>query len=150
MSRTGRNRPSGTGSIGRAVKYLAHHRARGTCLPYLFLVVATLAQLAVPSMIRRIIDAVTSGYVADQVLQALNKIPAAFMAQALPKILAALSYPATWTKDQLVTQLNANLANAPQALIWVHRRHFHLRGIPRGLCLPAGLLGGEEFAGRGL
>ncbi len=87
-------------------------------LPYPFLVIATLAQLAVPSMIRRIIDAVTSGYVADQVLQALNQIPAALTAQALPKILSALSYPATWTKDQLVAQLNANLAAAPQALIW--------------------------------
>ncbi len=116
MSRTGRNRPSGTGSIERAVRYLAH-TGREAVLPYLFLVVATLAQLAVPSMIRRIIDAVTSGYVASQILQALKQIPSGFMAQALPKILTALSYPAAWTKDQLVSQLNTNLANAPQALI---------------------------------
>ena len=116
MSQTGRKRPSGTDSVGRSVKYLAH-TGRKAVLPYIFLIVATLAQLAVPSMIRRILDAVTSGYVADQVLQALKQIPTAFMAQALPKILSALSYPATWTKDQLVAQLNANLASAPQALI---------------------------------
>jgi ATP-binding cassette, subfamily B, multidrug efflux pump len=116
LSRTGRNRPSGTVSVERAVRYLAH-TGREAALPYLFLVVATLAQLAVPSMIRRIIDAVTSGYVASQILQALKQIPSGFMTQALPKILAALSYPATWTEGQLVAQLNTNLANAPQALI---------------------------------
>ena len=117
MSRTGQKRPSGTGSIGRSIKYLSHSGKQAT-LPYLFLIIATLAQLAVPSMIRRIIDAVTSGYVAGQVLQALSQIPAALTAQALPKILSALNYPATWTKTQLVAQLNANLAAAPQALIW--------------------------------
>jgi ATP-binding cassette subfamily B protein len=83
-----------------------------------FLVIATLAQLAVPSMIRKIIDAVTSGYAADQVLGALTKIPAAFVTQALPKILTGLSYPTSWSKDQLVAQLTANKASAPQSLIW--------------------------------
>ncbi len=87
-------------------------------LPYLFLVVATLAQLAIPALIASIINAVTNGYIATQILQALNQIPQQFMSAALPKILTQLSYPATWTKDQLVAQLNANLANAPQALIW--------------------------------
>jgi ATP-binding cassette subfamily B multidrug efflux pump len=117
MSRGGGQRPSGTGSVGRAVKYLTHY-GREAALPYIFLIIATLAQLAVPSMIRRIIDAVTSGYVADQVLQALDKVPAGFMGQALPKILAALNYPASWTKDQLTAQLTANKISAPQALIW--------------------------------
>ena len=79
MSRTGQKRPSGTGSIGRSIKYLSHSGKQAT-LPYLFLIIATLAQLAVPSMIRRIIDAVTSGYVAGQVLQALSQIPAALTA----------------------------------------------------------------------
>ncbi len=116
LSRSGRKPSSGSGSIGRSIKYLAHS-GRKAALPYIFLIVATLAQLAVPSMIRRIIDAVTSGYVAGQVLLALKQVPSAFMAQALPQILSTLSYPATWTKDQLVAQLNANLASAPQALI---------------------------------
>src|SRR5689334_15378744 len=78
-------RPSFKG-IGRAVRYLTHYK-RQAALPYIFLVVATLAQLAVPRMIRNIIDAVTSGYIANQVLGALDKIPAAFVSQALPKIL---------------------------------------------------------------
>ncbi len=113
----GGKRPSGTNSVGRAIQYLTRYR-REAALPYLFLIIATLAQLAVPSMIRKIIDAVTSGYVADQVLQALNQIPAQFVSSALPKILAALDYPATWSEGQLVAQLKANQVNAPQALIW--------------------------------
>jgi len=103
--------------MGRAVQYLTRY-GRQASLPYIFLVIATLAQLAVPSMIRKIIDAVTSGYVADQVLQALKQIPSQFVSAALPKILAALNYPVTWSQDRLVSQLNTNKAAAPQALIW--------------------------------
>jgi ATP-binding cassette subfamily B protein len=103
--------------MGRAFKYLSH-AGRQALLPYLFLVIATLAQLAIPALIAGIINAVTSGYIATQVLQALNQIPQQFISAALPKILTQLSFPATWTKDQLVAQLNANLAHAPQALIW--------------------------------
>ncbi len=117
MARQGAKRPSGTRSIGRSIRYLGRNRTQAA-LPYLFLVIATLAQLAVPSMVRKIIDAVSSGYVADQVLQALTQIPAQFMSVALPKILNALNYPASWTQEQLVSQLNANKIDAPQALIW--------------------------------
>ncbi len=117
MSRPAGGRPSGTGSVGRAARYLTRYE-RQAALPYIFLIIATLAQLAVPTMIRRILDAVTSGYVADQVLQALNKIPPQFMGAALPKILAALHYPATWTQAQLVAQLDANKAAAPSTLLW--------------------------------
>jgi hypothetical protein len=59
-----------------------------SALPYLFLVIATLAQLAIPTLIASIINAVTSGYIATQVLQALNQIPQQFMSAALPKILS--------------------------------------------------------------
>ncbi len=116
-ARPARQGSSGTNSVGRAIRYLTNYK-RQAALPYLFLIIATLAQLAVPTMIRRILDAVTSGYVADQVLQALNKIPPQFMGAALPKILAALHYPATWTQSQLAAQLTANKSAAPQALLW--------------------------------
>jgi ATP-binding cassette subfamily B protein len=117
MSRQAGKGAPGAGSVGRAIKYLTRY-GRQAALPYLFLVIATLAQLAVPTMIRRILDAVTSGYVADQVLQALNKIPTQFVGAALPKILAALHYPATWTQAQLVTQLTTSKTAAPQSLLW--------------------------------
>ena len=74
--------------IGRAVRYLTNYK-RQAALPYIFLIIATLSQLAVPRMVRNVIDAVTSGYIADQMLEALDKIPADFVGAALPKILEA-------------------------------------------------------------
>ncbi len=112
----GTARKSGLRSVGRAVRYLARYR-REAALPYLFLVIATAAQLAVPAVIGRIIDAVTSGFVADQVLLAVSSIPTQLASAALPKILSALGYPSTWTLSQLVAQMNANKASAPGILI---------------------------------
>ena len=66
-----RERRSSRGGMGRAVKYLSRYRQQAL-LPYFFLIIATLSQLAVPRMVRNIIDAVTSGYLADQVLAALD------------------------------------------------------------------------------
>ena len=102
--------------IGRASRYMWNYREQAA-LPYIFLIVATLSQLAVPRLIRSIIDAVTSGVIAQTVLDALGKIPAMAMPMALPKILGFLQYDATWTKDQLVTQLTADKTNAPNLLI---------------------------------
>ena len=113
-TRARRQRPSFKG-IGRAIRYLTKY-GRQAVLPYLFLIIATLSQLAVPRMIRNVIDAVTSGFIADQVLKALDKIPTQFMGAALPKILEALKYDAALTLDQLKVMLNSNLNNAPQAL----------------------------------
>jgi ATP-binding cassette, subfamily B, multidrug efflux pump len=102
--------------IGRAIKYLTNYK-RQAALPYVFLVIATLSQLAVPHMIRNVIDAVTSGFLASQVLSALDKIPAQFISAALPKILTALGYDSATTLDQLKVTLGASLVNAPRALI---------------------------------
>jgi ATP-binding cassette, subfamily B, multidrug efflux pump len=102
--------------IGRAIRYLTRY-GRQAALPYVFLIIATLSQLAVPHLIRNVIDAVTSGYVANQVLEGLAKIPAAFMSQALPKILEATGKDASLTLDQLKVQLAADINNAPRTLI---------------------------------
>ncbi len=102
--------------IGRASRYLWNYRGQAA-LPYVFLLVATLSQLAVPRLIRSIIDAVTSGVIAKTVLETLDKIPAAMTAQAMPKILGFLKYDTSWTKEQLVTQLTADQTNAPTLLI---------------------------------
>jgi ATP-binding cassette subfamily B protein len=115
MSRGRSQRPSFKG-IGRAIRYLTHYK-RQAALPYVFLIIATLSQLAVPRMIRNVIDAVTSGYMADQILGALDKIPANFIGAALPKILELTGKPASLTLDQLKVQLEADLTNAPRALI---------------------------------
>ena len=116
MSRgRGSQRPSFKG-IGRAIRYLTNYK-RQAALPYVFLIIATLSQLAVPRLIRNVIDAVTSGYIADQVLSALDKIPANFISAALPKILELTGKPSSLTLDQLKVQLETDLTNAPRALI---------------------------------
>ncbi len=107
-------RPSFKG-INRAVRYLTRYKTQAA-LPYIFLVIATLSQLAVPHLIRNVIDAVTSGYIADQILGALDSIPAEFVPAALPKILEATGRSASTTLTQLTLQLEADSANAPSAL----------------------------------
>jgi ATP-binding cassette subfamily B multidrug efflux pump len=114
QSRARPQRPSFKG-IGRAVRYLTRY-GRQAALPYIFLIIATLSQLAVPRMIRNIIDAVTSGYMATQVLGALDKIPAQFVSAALPKILELTGKSSSLTLDQLKVQLAADINNAPRAL----------------------------------
>ncbi|HSB03327.1 MAG TPA: ABC transporter ATP-binding protein [Anaerolineales bacterium] len=108
-------RPSFRG-IGRAIRYLTNYKQQAL-LPYVFLVIATLSQLAVPRMIRNVIDAVTSGYIGNQILGALDKIPANFIGAALPKILELTGRPSSLTLDQLKVQLAADVNNAPRALI---------------------------------
>ena len=103
-------------SIGRAAQYLWHYKSQAA-LPYIFLTIATLAQLEVPRLIANVINAVTNGVIAKTVLDALGKIPAAFISQALPTILDFLKYPTTWTQEQLVTKLTSTKTNAPHDLI---------------------------------
>ncbi|HAV76405.1 MAG TPA: ABC transporter ATP-binding protein [Anaerolineae bacterium] len=109
-------RPSFRG-IGRAVRYLTRYGWQAA-LPYIFLAIATLAQLAVPRMIRNVIDAVTSGFVASQTLDALTQIPENFIGAALPQILEATGRNTSLTLDQLKVQLEADVTNAPQALVY--------------------------------
>ena len=119
MRRSRRSNPDGLqtkGALGRAIRYLSHYR-RQAALPYLFLVIATLAQLAVPRMVRNIIDAITQGTVASNVLSTLDKIPASALPLALPKILQYLNLPSTWTVEQLTAYATAQKASAPTALI---------------------------------
>ena len=108
-------RPSFKG-IGRAIRYLTRY-GRQALLPYVFLIIATLSMLAVPRMIRNVIDAVTSGYVANQVLGALDTIPETMLDAALPRILESTGRDASMTAGQLRLQLEADLVNAPQTLI---------------------------------
>ncbi|MGA2821232.1 MAG: ABC transporter ATP-binding protein [Anaerolineales bacterium] len=102
--------------MGRAVGYIWPYHGQAA-LPYIFMLIATLAMLEVPQMVANVINAVTNGVVAKLVLDGLGQIPSAFISQALPTILKYLSYPATWTKDQLVAKLTLTKTNAPHDLI---------------------------------
>ena len=103
-------------SLGRLVRYLARY-PRQAAMPYLFLIVASLSQLAVPRMVRNIIDAVTSGVIAQSTLDNLARVPASILPVALPKILAALGLPAGWTLDQLTSEMTQRHGDAPAALL---------------------------------
>ncbi|MCX8024189.1 MAG: ABC transporter ATP-binding protein/permease [Thermanaerothrix sp.] len=109
-------KPPSRGVMRRALRYLSRYRTQAL-LPYVFLTIATLAQLAVPRMVRNMIDAVTRGAIADQVLKALERIPASFINQALPRILDVLNYPTTWNLQQLRDRLSQDVSNAPGDLI---------------------------------
>ncbi|MBN2549256.1 MAG: ABC transporter ATP-binding protein [Anaerolineales bacterium] len=72
--------------------------------------------LAVPRMVRNIIDAVTNGVIAQTLVERLPAIPAAFISQALPQILAFLNLDPGMTLQQLLDHLNSQVAGAPSAL----------------------------------
>ncbi len=103
-------------TVGRALKYLTRYRTQAA-LPYVFLLIATLSQLAVPRMVRNVIDAVTNGVIARTMLDKLPSIPAPFVAQALPKILDFLKLPTGWTIDQLTDHLHSQADGAPSAIL---------------------------------
>ncbi len=102
--------------LQRALQYLGRYR-RQAVLPYLFLIVATVSQLAVPRLVRSVIDAVTNGVIAKTVLDFLPKIPTTFMSAALPKVLEFLKLPADWTQHQLITELTTRRDGAPNTLL---------------------------------
>lgn len=96
------DRPSMTPrSLGRAVRYLARYR-REAGLAYGAMLIATLAQLAVPQLIQNIIDTVTEGFIAKQVLD----LPERFQAFAIDRLGV--------TANELVASRDGAVA----ALIW--------------------------------
>jgi ATP-binding cassette subfamily B protein len=104
------------GLVKRSLQYLVKYKFQAT-LPYIFLLVATLSQLAIPRLLRNLIDAVTQGVIAQQLLERLSQIPEAFLSQALPQILEFLNLPATMSLADLVARLTLQEADAPSVLL---------------------------------
>lgn len=92
--------PSGNGALGRAIRYLGKQR-RTTIIAYTALLIATLAQLAVPQLTQNMINAVTSGTTANSILS----LPT--FAQGAAATLAG----------KTVEQLQADQTNAESLLI---------------------------------
>ena len=86
-------------------------------MPFAFMVIATLSQLAVPRLVRNILDGITHGVLAANLLEKLPSIPAGTLPVALPKILAFADLPADWTKAQLLERLTAVKLAAPTAVL---------------------------------
>jgi ATP-binding cassette, subfamily B, multidrug efflux pump len=96
----GQKAPS-NGGLGRAIRYLGGQR-RFALVAYGALLIATIAQLAVPQLIQNMIDSVTNGTIANAVL---TKAPTLFLPQIALKL------------GKTVEQLRADQANAETFLI---------------------------------
>jgi ATP-binding cassette subfamily B protein len=101
MKRAAGLSPRAAAYLPRAIRYLGHYR-REAAWAYAALIVATLSQLMVPQLIQRILDTVTHGYLAHQVLT----LPSAVQALAAERVGASLE------------QLTSDAAQAPSALWW--------------------------------
>ena len=87
-------------ALRRAMGYNRHY-SKIMLIAYGTLMIATLAQLAVPTLVRRLIDAVTNGVIAQNVLQ----VPAQFQPLALQKL------------GLTAEQVQANATNAQSNII---------------------------------
>lgn len=67
--RRGGTKSASNNALGRAIRYLGRQR-RTTIIAYTALMIATLAQLAVPQLVQNMIDAVTNGTIANSILSA--------------------------------------------------------------------------------
>ncbi len=114
-----RSRPSlDRDSLGRAIRYLSNYKGQAL-IPYIFLVIATLAQLAVPKMVGNIIDAITGGVIAKSLVPNLDRIPQQF----LPTLFQQLGY----TPEEL-----ANLAVNAQRMLFTASAAIVAFAIARG------------------
>jgi len=110
-----KKRGNGQSSMRRALQYLIRYRGEAL-LPYLFLLIATAAQLAVPRMVSNMIDAITGGVVAKLFLERLPEIPQSMLSAALPRFLEFLQVPTDWNIDQVTAYLTQQQLNAPASL----------------------------------
>ena len=69
-------------TLTRAIQYLGRYRWQAI-MPYLFLVIATLAQLMVPRMLGNIIDAVAQGSIANAIVPRMDTMSAGILDQIL-------------------------------------------------------------------
>jgi ATP-binding cassette subfamily B protein len=83
--------------IGRAIKYLTNYK-RQALLPYIFLIIASLSQLAVPRLIGNVIDAIGKGLGYQQLQTSIEQIPSS----VLPGILEKMGLPANATTEQIL------------------------------------------------
>lgn len=90
--------PGGMKALGRAIRYLGKNR-RPASIAYGALVVATLAQLAVPLLIQNMINSVTDGVIANRVLELpplLQGLAANGLGKSLTDLQAASANAESW------------------------------------------------------
>lgn len=101
QGRRGAPKSTGSGGLRRAIGYL-RNQGYIPLIAYVALLVATLAQLAVPQLTQNMTDAVTNGFIADSIL---TKVPALIQPLALNQI------------GKTLDQVKLDQANAQSLLI---------------------------------
>ncbi len=99
------------GALGRAIRYLGRYRGQAL-LPYVFLVIAVLSQLAVPKLLGSLIDSITGGVIAQNVVPNLDSVPQQF----LPLLFEQLGYTAEELAN-LYTNAERMLITAAVAIV---------------------------------
>lgn len=94
-------------SLGRAIRFLGRQR-RATLIAYGALLIATIAQLAVPQLVQNMIDAVTGGTVANAILS---------IEMPLPTLTEAAQNLAAQQAGKTLEQLRLDQANAETLLV---------------------------------
>jgi ATP-binding cassette subfamily B protein len=94
-------------SLGRAIQFLGRQR-RATLIAYGALLIATIAQLAVPQLVQNMIDAVTGGTVANAILS---------IEMPLPALTEAAQNLAAQQAGKTLEQLRFDQANAETLLV---------------------------------
>lgn len=98
-------RPKGKGGLGRSIRYLGK-QGSSTWLAYGALFLATLAQLAVPTLVRNMITAVTDGYKNMGIAQPILDLPFPSLREAAASLIG-----------KTVEELAATRVNAESLLI---------------------------------
>ncbi|HEX9372675.1 MAG TPA: ABC transporter ATP-binding protein [Roseiflexaceae bacterium] len=104
-----RDRPRG--GLGRALRYLGHQR-RTAIIAYGALVVATLAQLAVPQLVQNMIDAVTQGAAGDRARGETLLIDAALLIVLFAILRGIFSFVQAFMAEKTSQGLAFDLRNA--------------------------------------
>jgi ATP-binding cassette, subfamily B, multidrug efflux pump len=105
------NAPQSTGALRRAIGYLGRHR-RTTLYAYGALVVATLAQLVVPQLVSNMIDSVSRGLMASQVLSIPTDTGQAAAAEAMGRTMTQIQNDASNAESLLINAVLLILAFA--------------------------------------
>ncbi len=117
--------------LKRAIGYMLKYR-RLTVIAYVCLIVATLAQLAIPQLMQNIIDAITGGYVARQVL-ALPQLAQGLAAAAMGTTVPALEATASGAVNTLVGALIAILIFAVARGVFAFGQNFLAQKISQNM-----------------
>lgn len=105
------NRPKGKGGLARSIRYLGHYKGI-TAIAYGALLLASLAQLMVPQLTQNMIDAVTNGSVANEILTRVPPLAQGLAAQAMGRSIDQLRVDSDMAQTFLVNAFLIVLASA--------------------------------------